>query len=276
MQRVKRGVEVTFWGTRGSMAAPFSNRMKYGGNTSCVSVKWSGGLVIFDAGTGIRELGMKLVNEDQKEVHIFISHFHLDHIVGLPFFPLLFKHDCRIHLYVRDGCDCEFHKALEQISRPPFWPVSFEQASAEVIWHEIAAGNEILLSDGAVMHAMEADHPNGSFLYRFEADGTSVVYGLDCEVTEKISRGYERFVKDCSLLIFDGAYTKEEYQMLVGYGHGTWEQGSAIKERCNVGTLCISHHDWGRTDEELENMEYEMKKTISDAIFAREGMTIFL
>lgn len=273
---MKHGIEVTFWGTRGSMAAPFPDRMKYGGNTSCVSLEWSGGIVIFDGGTGLREFGLQLVDRNVKEVHIFISHLHLDHIIGLPFFPLLFEKDCKLHLYVRHGENREFQTALTRICSPPYWPVRLEQAAAEIIWHEILAGDEIILPDEAKLYVMEADHPNGSFLYRFESDGVSAVYGLDCELTEPIRGAYETFVRESDLLIFDGTYTNEEYPKVAGYGHATWEQGIEIMKTCNVKSLCISHHDWGRTDEELEKMEKVMKKTAPGAQFVREGMTIIL
>lgn len=267
---MKQGIEVSFWGIRGSMAAPFSDRMKYGGNTSCVSAEWSGGLLIFDCGTGLRELGRRLLDEGRKEVHIVISHLHLDHVIGLPFFPLLFRKDCKLHLYVRDKT------MLMKLCAPPFWPVTLDQAAAEIIWHEISSHEEILLPDGAKIRSMEADHPDGSLIYRFETDGMSVVYGLDCELTERVRESYQEFVRGCDLLIFDGTYTDEEYPKTVGYGHGTWEQGVEIMKTCNIKRLCISHHDWGRTDEELEKMDEELKKMVPGAVFAREGMTIRL
>lgn len=277
------GMEIIFWGTRGSMAAPYPDRMRYGGNTSCVSARWSGGLAVFDGGTGIRQLGMKLMREEKedrglniKELHIFISHLHLDHVSGLPFFPLLFMKDWKIHFYGEARTEYGFREDLNRSSKPPYWPISFEQAAAEVVWHEIQPGQCMELPGGARMYAMAADHPNGSVMYRLEADGGSVVYGLDCELTDRVRGPYEEFVRGCDLLVFDGMYTENEYPMVRGFGHSTWLQGVKMSKVCNVGTLCISHHDWGRTDDELDEMEIEMKKLEPRAVFAREGMVFQL
>lgn len=279
---MRDGMMITFWGTRGSMAAPYSNRMIYGGNTSCVSARWKNGFVIFDGGTGIRELGMRLLKEERgfcgekKEVHIFISHLHLDHIIGLPFFPQLFMKGWKIHFYGVSRTKQGFQKELMQVSMAPFWPVSFEQAKSEIIWHEITVGNSVKLPGDAVMYILEAEHPNGASLFRLEAEGTSVVYGLDCELTESMQRSYEAFARGCNLLIFDGMYTEEEYLQCKGYGHSSWMQGVKLARVCDVERLCISHHDWARSDEEMSVMEKKLKRIQSDAIFAREGMSIIL
>lgn len=269
---MRDGLTVTFWGTRGSMAAPYPDRMIYGGNTSCVSAAWGENLIIFDAGTGIRELGMQLLKENRKEIHIFISHLHLDHVIGISFFPQMFVKDCRIHIYGAEG----IQKKMEQFVSPPFWPVSLEKAPAELIWHEIAPNACIMLSETAEIQTFPADHPDGSLLYRLNAAGESLVYGLDCELTETVRRPYMDFVRGCELLIFDGTYTEEEYPKVRGYGHSTWEQGIEIKNACGIKTLCISHHDWGRTDEELAELEKKIQNSVSQAFFAREGMQICL
>lgn len=275
---MKKDLEIQFWGTRGSMAAPYPDRMCYGGNTSCVSAKWGSGMVIFDAGTGIRELGMHLIRElqNQKELHIFISHMHLDHIIGIPFFPLLFLEDWTVHFYGMSRNKEEFEKKLKRFMDSPYWPISFQSVSAKVVFHEVNPDKCVQLSDEVQVHMMEADHPNGSLMYRMKAYGVSVVYGLDCEVTETMYAPYCAFAKDCDLLIFDGMYTETEYSVRKGYGHGTWQQGVEISGICGAKKLCISHHDWGRTDQELEQLEKIMKKRKTEAFFAREGMKLCL
>ena len=126
------------------------------------------------------------------------------------------------------------------------------------------------------MHVTEGDHPNGSSLFRLEADGTSVVYGLDGSLSDRIRRSYEQFVSGCDLLIFDGMYTDQQYSKVKDFGHSTWQQGVAIKQTCHVGMLCISHHDWARTDSQLDEMQTEMEQIEPNAVFAREGMKICL
>ncbi|WP_242849337.1 MBL fold metallo-hydrolase [Enterocloster citroniae] len=277
------GMEIMFWGTRGSMAAPYPDRMRYGGNTSCVSAKWRGGLVVFDGGTGICELGNRLLNPlpgeelcPGKELHIFITHLHLDHIMGLPFFTLLFQQNWKIHFYGESRAGAGFRNELLQISQAPYWPISFEQAAADIIWHEISPGDCIPLPEGAKMQVTAADHPNGSSLFRLEADSSSVVYGLDGSLTDRIRGSYEPFVSGCDLLIFDGMYTDPEYSKVKDFGHSTWQQGVTVKQTCHVGVLCISHHDWARTDAQLDEIQTEMEQIEPNAVFAREGMKICL
>lgn len=270
-------MNITFWGTRGSMPAPYPNRMLYGGNTSCVCAAWKGGLAVFDAGTGIRELGIQLAAADEiRELHLFLSHLHLDHVMGLPFFPLLFQKAWVIHIYGEGKTDTGFSEEVTRLSQNPYWPVSLKEAAATLIWHELSDGSQIELPAGAKLDTMSGNHPNGSLLYRLETNEGSMVYGLDCEITETIRAAYQDFVRNCDLLIFDGMYTEEEYPSFRGYGHSTWQQGAALQKECNIKQLCISHHDWSRSDEELSRLETILKQKNPDALFAREGMTMEL
>ncbi len=289
-------MEVRFWGTRGSCAAPFPDRMEFGGNTSCVSVRWPGGLAVFDGGTGIAALGEFLEQESQAGrtvpvIHIFISHLHLDHVCGLPFFSSFYRPGRQIHLYGREGENEGFREALCRVTGPPCWPLAPDQGAADVYWHDLKpgcsyewkldeAGGELTeLTGGSTefqLSTMAADHPDRSMMYRFELGGRSIVYGLDCELTEKVKSGYERFAAGCDLLIFDGMYTEEEYLQFCGFGHSVWQRGVELGKRCQAGLVCISHHDWGRRDWQLQEMERQVKQLVPNCLFARENMRIRL
>lgn len=276
---MKGEMEIRFWGTRGSMAAPYPDRMEYGGNTSCVSARWAGGIAVFDCGTGLRGLGMSLlapVPENVKEMHIFVSHLHLDHICGLPFLPQLFMKDWTIHFYGEARTEAGFEEDLSSISYAPYWPVSLKQAPASIVWHPLKAGENVSLDEGVTVHSVPSNHPNGSTLYRMESRGASMVYGLDCELTDDFYETYVQFAQDCDLLIFDGAYTEEEYPRYRGFGHSTWQKGIQLKESCNAGILCITHHEWGRTDQQLEQLEQQVQAECENAMLAREGMQFLL
>jgi len=275
-------MKVTFWGTRGSCPAPFPDRMEYGGNTSCVSVQFEGGLAVFDCGTGIVPLGKGLDLEDMP-IHIFMGHLHLDHIEGLMLLPQIFKKGAKIHIY---GASFEpgvtFRERLSGFWAPPFWPVALEHVPASVTWHEIRPGETVALSENARVRTMEAAHPNGGMLFRMEQGSQSVVYGLDMELgnEERTWERYREFSSGCGLLIFDSPYTKEDYGKFCGYGHSYYEQGIRMAKECRAGELMISHHDWGRTDEELGRLEKELSGCATDAgvnmRFAREGTCIAL
>lgn len=283
----KKGrMEVEFWGTRGSCPAPFSNRMGYGGNTSCISVSWEEGLAVFDGGTGILALGQQMDKRGEWDVpmHIFIGHLHLDHIAGLILFPGLFQRKARIHLYGPSGEGESFRTRLSRVLGPPYWPVSVSQVPAQVVWHDGADGDRWELPGGALVQAIPSRHPNEGLLYRLEKDGRSVVYGMDCELgTEDNPEYWERykaFARDCGLLLFDAPYTREEYPGFRGFGHSFWEQGLQMAKACGAKNLCICHHNWDRADEELKKAEPELAQQLEEsgvrAWFAREGDRIVL
>lgn len=283
----KKGrVEVEFWGTRGSCPAPFSNRMGYGGNTSCISVSWEEGLAVFDGGTGILSLGRQMEKRGRWDIpiHIFIGHLHLDHIAGLILFPGLFQKDARIHLYGPPSEEESFQTRLSKVLGPPYWPVSVSQVPARVIWHDGGDGDSWELPGGGLVRAISANHPNGGLLYRLEKEGRSVVYGMDCELGAEDGleywEQYKRFARDCDLLLFDAPYTQEEYPDFLGFGHSYWEQGIRMAEACRAKRLCICHHNWDREDEALKKAEPELaqqlEKSGGKAWFAREGDRITL
>ena len=298
---------VKFWGTRGSCPAPYRDRMKYGGNTSCMSAAWEGGLAVFDGGTGIAGLGQYLDGKGESRgmtggiypagegagraqvrpgresagsgpipIHIFISHLHLDHISGLPLFTPFFRKDAEIHIYgeARDGMSLE--QVLSRVLGPPYWPVTFKDMKARIIWHEVEADREYTLKGGALVRTMRAGHPNQCLLYRLERGGNSLVYGLDCELTDTLWDRYREFSRSCGLLVFDAAYKEEEYDAYRGYGHGTWQQGVEMARQCGAGRLCLAHHEWGRRDGELEEIEKTAKKQGINADFASEDRVILL
>lgn len=285
-------LEVKFWGTRGSCPAPFSDRMVYGGNTSCVSVRWKEGVALFDGGTGIAAFGKNLEEAVRQgtcsrgiSVSVFVTHVHLDHVAGIPLLPCLFWKEAQMHFYGPGGEGGSFKERLSRVLGPPYWPVAVDQVPAAVVWHDSHEGEVWTLPGEAKVLAMKSNHPNGGFLYRLEYQGQSVVYGLDCELGDRTDMGsfweqYREFARDCSLLLFDAPYTQEDYPCYRGFGHSFWQQGLEMAKYCNAGHLCICHHDWGKNDEQLGEREKQLKELARQwgrpAEFAREGLKICL
>ena len=282
------GLRVRFWGTRGSMAAPFPDRMGYGGNTSCVSVEWDEGLAVFDGGTGIMALGRQIEDEIRKGVrdkgqrlHVFVGHLHLDHVMGIPLFPCLFRQGAAVELYGPGGKEHSFRQRLSAIIGHPYWPVSVEQVPARLAWHEAEDGERWQLPGQVTVRVMRSRHPDGCVLYRLEKGSRSVVYGLDCELEEETGLfwgRYREFARDCSVLIFDAPYEEENYGRFRGFGHGFWQQGIRMAEECGAECLCISHHDWGSSDSRLEITEKEACRYGAargvKVLFARENAEV--
>lgn len=300
------GLEVKFWGTRGSCAAPFPDRMEFGGNTSCVSVGWKHGIAVFDGGTGMAAFGRSLEAavergewQRNKPVFVFVSHVHLDHVAGIPLLPCLFHPGAFVEFYGPAQEGESFRERLSAVLGPPYWPVAVDAVPAAVVWHDVGEGTQWILQGGVKVSAMKSNHPDNGYVYRLEYNGQSVVYGLDCELGEwkegpdgengrepedktapDFWRQYQAFARDCSLLIFDAPYTKENYPRHIGFGHSYWQQGLAMARWCNAGYLSVCHHDWNRTDTELRAFERELKEKARDwgrpVEFAREGARISL
>ena len=276
--QMKQGIEVKIWGTRGSLAAPYADRMEFGGNSSCVSAQWNEGTVIFDCGSGLHAFGQELltVSEIQKEIHIFLSHMHLDHLCALPFFPLLFRKDWTIHLYGQPVDGETLSETLGRVIAPPFWPIAIGQVAAAIVWHDLKPDMTLELPGEVVVKTFPANHGPNALLYRIEKNGAAFVYGLDHEMTEETNEAYCRFIEGANLLLFDGMYTEEEYQYCKGFGHSVWCWATELAEKCRIDTVCISHHDWKRTDAMLLQMEEQAKEKSKACIFAREGMSFHL
>lgn len=287
---MEAGLRVTFWGTRGSIAAPYRDRMEFGGNTSCVSVDWPEGIAIFDGGTGIMGLGNQLkeakakgIWRNEKIIHIFVSHLHMDHIIGLFLFPCLFEKGMTVELYGPCEAGRSFRERFWAAMDHPYWPVTMGQTAAKVIWHDTKDGDIWDLSGSARVRVMGSRHPNGCVIYRLERGEESMVYGLDCELGERDGEFWKRyrdFAEGCGLLIFDAPYEQGEYTKFTGFGHSFWQQGVWMARECGAGHLYISHHDWGRTDGQMEDMEREARREAGEwkgsVAFAREGECVWL
>ena len=287
---MKEGLRVRFWGTRGSMAAPYKDRMEFGGNTSCVSVDWPEGIAIFDGGTGIMELGNQLKEakadgglKKDPAIHIFVSHLHMDHIIGLFMFPCLFEKGMAVELYGPCGLGKSFQERVWAAMDQPFWPVTMAQTAAGITWHDTKDGEIRNLPGEVAVRVMKSNHPNGGVIYRLERKRQSVVYGLDCELGERdgeFRKRYTEFANGCQMLIFDAPYDKKEYPKFTGFGHSFWQQGVETAKECSVKHLYISHHEWGRTDSQLKDMEQRAQDEAGEwngsVVFAREGTCVSL
>lgn len=266
---------LTVWGVRGSVPMARSGYLEYGGNTSCFSVDYGGGTVVFDGGTGLIQLGKQLKDGGHKRADLFFSHVHLDHILGLAGFSALHDPEMDIHLYgeARDGVS--FRKQLETVIGPPYWPLGLADFRASITVHELEPDACVHLgADGGVaVSAMRGNHPNQGLLYRMASPERSVVYALDCEMDEAVSRRLARFAKGADVLVWDASYTREDLARRPGWGHSSWEQGAALARDAGVKLALMAHYANEYTDDFLRGLERQAGSAVR---FAREGMEIVL
>ncbi|MFA7573235.1 MAG: MBL fold metallo-hydrolase [Lutispora sp.] len=274
--------KVTFWGVRGSKPTPGRNTILFGGNTSCVQIEAGKRNLIFDGGTGIAELGNKMMKEEgRKQADIFFSHLHWDHIQGLPFFePIYYPENC-FRLYGEDKEGETFQQVIEKQMCYPYFPITMEMMKGDYKFINIAPNQDIDLGEGIKIKTFAVNHPNGCLSYRIEKRNSVVVYCTDTETIEKQRREkFLEFIRGADVFIYDTHFTDEEYigtrdgQSKKKWGHSTWEEGTRISREADIGYLILYHYKENRNDREQQEIEIFAQQEFKNTVAAREGMII--
>lgn len=260
-------MELTFWGVRGSIPTPVAENLGFGGNTACLTIRDAGlPLLIFDAGSGIRSLGNTLTDA---RVHIFLTHFHWDHIQGLPYFAPVYDPHCAITIHSsHEAADLE--RLLTAQMKPPYYPV---ETQAQMGYQKIhAAGARI---GDVLVRPFALNHPNGATGYRIESAGRAIVYASDHEHGDAAADSVLReYAHGADVLIYDAQYTPEEYVHHRGWGHSTWRQGTLLARDAGVKQLILFHHDPLRSDWDLAQVVLDAQQEFENTSGAREGWSI--
>ncbi|WP_421995685.1 MBL fold metallo-hydrolase [Reyranella sp.] len=261
------GLKVRFWGVRGSISCSGVEYMRYGGNTSCIEVTGGGRRLIFDAGTGIRPLGLELARLTPIDLDIYFTHTHLDHITGLTFFAPLFEKRNSVRLWAGHLQPPDTLKqVVSNLMQAPLYPVSLDVFRARVEFKEFRSGD--VLSCGELsMRTAPLKHPNGATGYRIDFGGKSICYITDTEHGGgRPDKTIVELCRSADIMIYDSSYTDEEYPRYRGWGHSTWQEGMRVADAAGVGTLAIFHHDPSHDDAFMDGVA-------RDAALARPGVT---
>lgn len=268
-------MELTFWGVRGTfpVSGPWVN--KYGGHTSCASVVSSqGAIIVIDAGTGIRKLGDKLRGERKNEplqVCLLLTHFHLDHIMGLPFFAPLYSSQSSLIIYAPASPE-ETEKYLSNLMAGRYFPFEFGETQSQKIFKEIPEG-EFEVGGIQISH-IPLNHPQNSLSYSLGEMEKNIVFATDTEhPIQGIDEKLVAFVKGADLFIYDATFTPEEYESgKRGWGHSTWLEGTKIAREAKVKELCLSHFNPSHTDSQIDGIISAARKEFSNSEGASEGL----
>ncbi len=268
---------VNFWGVRGSVPTPERENLGYGGNTACVEIRSPGAPpLIIDAGSGIRRLGRALRGEfgaQGSEVHLFFTHFHWDHVQGLPFFAPMFDARWRIAFYSSHGED-EARRILQAQTREPgFSAESAVRARCEYV----RAPLDGVALNGVTVRPFPLFHPGGGTGYRVETPGGAIVYACDHEHGDpEADRVLRRYAEGAAVLIYDTQYTPQEYAGRKGWGHSTWLEATRVARDAGVKRLVMYHHDPEHADDEVSRIVSEAAREFEAVAAAKEGWSIRL
>jgi len=288
---------VSFWGTRGSIPTPGARTQKYGGNTSCVSVRYGRTDIILDAGTGIRDLGIELAQRASQHrtasrLHLLLSHTHWDHIQGLPFFAPAYLKGTHLAIYGSPNKERFLAAILQRQMDINYFPVEMNAFAAHLSITEIS-GAEIQIGPFTIGWQEQVCHPGGSVRYSLSAAGKRIIYATDVDLNKvfgpghkmkrankTLAREYGDFIRGADLLIADGQYTEKEYPDRASWGHSSIKVLIEAAGKAGVKQLAVFHHDPQHSDSMLDlfwDRYARIGKAINPAMnvfWAREGMTL--
>ena len=274
-------MHIRFWGTRGSIPTPGPATVRYGGNTACVEVRdASGALLVLDAGTGLRELGIALMGHDGArpfEINLLISHLHWDHIQGIPFFRPAY--DPNTTFRIKGPKQSRSMKELLGLGMDdPFFPVDIDDIPAKIEIGELQDGSDERVGPYRVRSA-SIFHPAPALAYRIEADGKSLVYATDTE--DPFSGKPNPVVKlaaGADTLIHDAQFLRSDFKPT--WGHSTIDAAIDVAANAKVKRLVLYHHDPDRSDDALDHIGRDASRAGRErlpgleVVVAREGLEL--
>ena len=261
-------MEITCWGSRGSISVSGKDYLKYGGDTTCIEIRTeSNDTIIVDAGTGIRRVGNRLLKEGRFRYDLIFTHGHWDHLMGFPFFKPLYNRRTKIRMH-----RCRFHgepveSMLSKVMAPPNFPIPYADLKAEMSYEDVCPGT---FDIGSVsVTPIPISHPNNGSGYKFSENGRSFVFLTDNELGYihpggETSQTYEEFSADADLLIHDAEFTPEEYRSNKKWGHSAYTEAVDLALASRAKQLGLFHLNQDRSDGEMDEIVENCRQRIAE------------
>ena len=273
---MENNTTLTIHGARGTMAVSGHAFQRYGGDTTCFSMATREGLVIIDAGTGIITLGNQLMRLPKlPPITILFTHFHLDHLIGLPLFKPLYCPNASITLMADPHRSENWTAALRKLFAPPFWPMELRHFSAKPRFKALPRTGRRMRLYGAEVAWHPLRHPQQCIAYRIRINRRTYVLATDHELDADSADGtLPDFCRGADVLIADAQYTPAEYSKQRGWGHGTWAACAHLAAKAGVGKLILTHHDQRRSDIQIDRLVRQARRMFPATRAARTGLRV--
>lgn len=277
---------IKIWGARGSVPVSGKEYLKYGGDTTCVEIRTKNDdIIIIDAGTGIRKLGNKLIEEERKRYHIILTHAHWDHLMGFPFFKPIYNKSTRIIFYGCPFAQESIKNIISKTMQTPNFPVEYSNINASVSYNNLC--EKEFQIDSLLIFPIYLSHPNKGLGYKFIEGDKKFVFITDNELTFTHTGGldyknYLEFNRGADLLIHDAEFTEDEYVKTRTWGYSIYSDALQLALEANVKEFDLFHHNHERTDSELDKIVnhcieiIESKKSSLECYAVQSGMEIKL
>lgn len=280
-------MQVVIGGVRGSFPVAQAGFTRYGGETTSLLVEGAGGeRVLLDLGTGVRRLGARLHAQGARRVLVLLTHFHLDHLIGLPSLSLLYDNGCRVEFAAPGRRGEAIRRVLSRLLAQPFWPLELDGMGARLRFRHLSAGaaNRPLRWGGLEIRWAQVHHPSGCHAYRIDepSSGRSLVFATDVEWPLAAAAERRAFVRWAatprppSALFFDGQFTPRDYARYRGWGHSRWSDAVEVARATGAGRLYVIHHAPDHDDRALAAIERNVRAAWPAARAARQGAVIRL
>ncbi len=281
-----KNIIVDFWGVRGSVPSPGPTTIRYGGNTSCVSITADDKILILDAGTGIRNLGSAIISKPDLEIFVIVTHSHWDHIQGFPFFTPIYQPNRPVHMFpTLHKKNVVLASLIDQMDGAHF-PITPDQVPSNF---NFVTENplEFLANNGFYLEMVPMNHPGKAFGYKITIDDKVICYFTDNEIDPPYEKSIElneltNQCRNADILIHDAQYTEDDMPLKHGWGHSLISQVTELGKSAEVKNLVYYHHDPERTDDLLDKELEKVAKTLKEngssvqPYFAYEGLKLTL